>query len=91
VNTGDIKDIIETFDTSIVDLPYGNFSLANDEDQLDIIRNAMRISNKVVIVSSKDIRDNLLKEGLELIDECEVGKNRKSEFSRYVWVCNVVK
>ncbi len=89
VITGDIQDIDDIFDASIVDLPYGNFSLKNDENQLKIIRNAKRISKKIVLVSSEDIRDELAKENLKIIDHCKIGKNAKGDFLRYIWVCEV--
>ena len=89
VITGDIQDIDDNFDASIVDLPYGNFSFKNDENQLKIIRNAKRISNKIVLVSSEDIREELVEENLKIIDHCKIGKNTNSAFWRYIWVCEV--
>jgi tRNA G10 N-methylase Trm11 len=89
VITGDIQDIEDSFDASIVDLPYGNFSFKNDENQLKIIRNAKRISNKIVLVSSEDIREELVKENLKIIDHCRIGKKTKGAFMRYIWVCDV--
>lgn len=91
VITGDIQDIEEHFDASIVDLPYGNFSLTDDENQLKIIRNAKRISNKIVLVSSEDVREELVKENLKIIDHCKIGKKTKGPFMRSIWVCEVNK
>lgn len=87
VVTGDIKDIDEQFDVSIIDLPYGNFSLTNDATQLTIIRNAKRIAKKVILVSSEDIRDDILSEHMSILDYCEIGKDAKRDFLRYIWVC----
>ena len=87
VITGDIQDIDDSFDASIVDLPYGNFSFKNDENQLKIIRNAIRISKKIVLASSEDIRDELVQENLKIIDHCKIGKNKNGDFLRYIWVC----
>ncbi|MBK5251916.1 MAG: methyltransferase domain-containing protein [Peptostreptococcaceae bacterium] len=89
VVTGDIQDIDDSFDASIVDLPYGNCSFKNDENQLKIIRNAKRISKKIVLVSAEDIRDEIVKENLEIIDSCKIRKNEKGDFLRYIWVCKV--
>ncbi|WP_414733920.1 TRM11 family SAM-dependent methyltransferase [Acetobacterium carbinolicum] len=89
VITGDIQDIDDRFDASIVDLPYGNFSLKNDENQLKIIRNAIRISKKIVLASSEDIRAELARENLKIIDHCRIGKNNNGNFLRYIWVCEV--
>jgi tRNA (guanine10-N2)-dimethyltransferase len=87
VTNGDIKDIEESFDAAIIDLPYGNFSKTNQEEMLVIIRNAKRIAQKVVIVSSEDITEDLVSEALSIIDFCKIGKNRISNFTRYIWVC----
>jgi tRNA G10 N-methylase Trm11 len=87
VITGDIKDIDEVFDASIIDLPYGNFSLTTKEELQSILKNAKRISKKIVLVSAKNIIEEIKSEGLVILDRCEVGKNEKSDFIRYVWVC----
>jgi len=87
VTTGDIQDIEESFDVSIVDLPYGIFSLTNEDTQMKIIRNAKRISKKLVLVSSNDITDQILGEKLKIIDYCSVSKSENHSFIRYIWVC----
>ncbi|MGB4438986.1 MAG: hypothetical protein WBJ13_07135, partial [Sedimentibacter sp.] len=54
---------------------------------LEIIRQAMRISKKLILVSSKNIADKLLDEKLDIIDYCKVYKTEKREFVRYIWIC----
>ncbi|SHH76764.1 TRM11 family SAM-dependent methyltransferase [Clostridium grantii] len=87
VTTGDIKDIDETFDASIVDLPYGNFSNTTEDNEMKIIRNAKRISKKLVLVSSENITNEIVKENLKIIDYCKVSKKETKSFNRYIWVC----
>ncbi|MCK8058983.1 MULTISPECIES: TRM11 family methyltransferase [unclassified Fusibacter] len=87
VETGDIKDIAEHYDVSIVDLPYGNRTIIHSETHLHIIRNAKRISDKLILISSSDLGDLIVDEGYELIDYCKVSKSMKHTFSRYIWVC----
>ena len=87
VITGDIKDINEVFDASIIDLPYGNFSITTQEELQSILNNGKRISKKMVIVSAKDISDEIKIENLLVLDRCEVVKNKYNDFTRYVWVC----
>lgn len=84
---GDIKDIKEGYDVAIVDLPYGNFSRFDLEKQLEIIRQAKRISKKLVLVSAADIADKLSEEKLKIIDCCKVYKTLKRDFVRYIWIC----
>jgi len=87
VITGDIKDIDEVFDASIIDLPYGNFCTTTQDELQSILEHAKRISKKMVLVSAKDISEEIKKENLVILDYCEVGKNENSDFMRYVWVC----
>jgi len=87
ITNGDIKDINEDYDVAIVDLPYGNFSQFDLEKQLEIIRQAKRISKRLVLVSSKNIADKLLDEKLNIIDYCKVYKTERREFARYIWIC----
>lgn len=91
IMTRDIQDISEHYDVSIVDLPYGHFNNISPENQSMIIRNAKRISNKVVLVSHDDITDKIENENLIIIDKCKVPKCRKRDFKRYIWVCRGIK
>lgn len=86
VTTGDIQDIKDYYDVSIVDLPYGISVTASDETRLMIIRNARRISNKIVLVSSTDMTDILNEEKLKILDSCKVYKNENRSFARFVWI-----
>lgn len=87
VVTGDIKDIREFYDASIVDLPYGISVETTKEYQMMIIRNAKRISKKLVLVSSKDIASDLAKEDFIVTKMCKVTKNKNRAFARYIWIC----
>ena len=87
VTTGDIKDINETYDGVIIDLPYGNFSHTTDEDIDAILYHAKRIGKRCVIVASVNIKERLLDQGLQIIDRCKVGKSQKGDFARYVFLC----
>ncbi|MGB3368401.1 MAG: hypothetical protein WBA54_12980 [Acidaminobacteraceae bacterium] len=87
VVTGDIRDITELYDSSIVDLPYGISVETSKEYQMMIIRNAKRISKKLVLVSSEDIADDLSKEDFIVTNSCKVTKNMNRQFARYIWIC----
>lgn len=90
ITTGSIEDVTHGYDASIVDLPYGILSRFDVEAQNSIIRNAKRISDKIVLISSENIRKRIEKEGLKVIDHCEIVKSVNRQFSRYVWVCTKV-
>ncbi len=87
VTTGDMEDIAEEYDVSIVDLPYGNFSHTTQENQKKIIHHAKRISKRVVLVSSVDITQELENASLKLLDYCCLNKRSNKRFVRYIWVC----
>lgn len=89
VETGDIRDIQEHYDASIVDLPYGISVETSKAYQTMIIRNALRISDKLVLVSSEDLEDDLLKENIKIIHSCKVIKNMNRKFARYIWICEL--
>ncbi|QHI73436.1 TRM11 family SAM-dependent methyltransferase [Aminipila terrae] len=85
--TGDMKDIRDFYDVVIVDLPYNNFSHFDGEKQWSIIRHAKKIANRMIIVTSADIRENLYAEQLKIMDYCRAEKTIKGDFVRYIWIC----
>jgi tRNA (guanine10-N2)-dimethyltransferase len=87
VTKGDISEISSHYDAAIIDLPYGIFTSASDEERLKILQKGKVICDQLVVVSQIDIQDVLLREDLKIIDSCLVGKPRKSDFYRYVYVC----
>lgn len=87
VTIGDIQDITERYDVSIVDLPYGNFAPTTKANQAKIIRHAKRISSRVVLISSEDMTQELANASLRVLDHCRLNKRKNKHFVRYVWVC----
>jgi len=87
VVTGNICDIQHNYDVAIVDMPYGNFSHTDIENQLAIIRHAHRISNRLVLVTSEDKLPDIEGINLQVMDACRSYKNKRRKFVRYVWVC----
>ncbi len=82
-----IQDVTGHYDASIVDLPYGLRSKITREEQCDIIKNAKRLSDRAVIVSSEDITDLISKAQIEIVDSCKVKKSVNKKFTRFIWVC----
>lgn len=82
-----VEMILDHYDAAIIDLPYGLYSQTTPELQRGIIRNAKRISDKVVVISSEDISSMLAEEKLKIIDSCEYIKSINRKFTRYIWVC----
>lgn len=83
----DIKDISNTYDAAIVDLPYNVFCMTDDENIAHIINATARLTNRIIIVSTTDISHFLEQAKLEVSDYCTVEKIGKTSFSRRIWVC----
>ncbi len=62
------------FDSAIIDLPYGLYSKITPEEERLIIQNALRISNRTIIVSSKNILNLLTDEPTKIVDTCAILK-----------------
>lgn len=83
----DIKDLEASYDASVVDLPYGNFSHSDEANMKHIIHHAKRISKRQVFISSIDLTDIIIEEQLTIVDRGVVYKNKSRRFFRYIWVC----
>jgi tRNA G10 N-methylase Trm11 len=85
ITTGNMHDIEDKFDVSIIDLPYGLFSATTLKEQVDIMKTARRISDKMIIVTFEDMDKHILSSGFDIVDRCFVSKGR---FKRYISICN---
>ena len=88
---GDIKDINESYDAAVVDLPYDNFCLSDETNIIDIIRHTAKISNRQVFISAIDLTEEIREEGLVIVDRSVVYKSKNRNFTRYIWVCEGLK
>ncbi|OMP67018.1 TRM11 family SAM-dependent methyltransferase [Domibacillus epiphyticus] len=87
VTLGPISEVIEKYDTAIIDLPYNHCLRATPEDQLSILKHARRFAKKVVVVTVKTIDHMIEEAGFEVIDRCEAKKGLAGTFSRQIIVC----
>lgn len=83
----DIKDMSKNYDAAIIDLPYNLYSCATESQILHIIVSTAKISNRLIIVSTKDITNLISEAGLSISDYCSVSKIGKAHFNRKIWVC----
>lgn len=81
---GPIADVVDHYDVAIIDMPYNIFSEATPADQLDILRNARRIADKVIVVTIDTIDDMIEEVGFTIKDRCEA---KKGLFIRQVLTC----
>ena len=84
ITEGDMHTIREHFDVAIIDIPYGLYRPVTAGEQLDIIRTARRIADRLVLVSFVNMDEMIREAGFELIDKAVVAKGK---LVRYVNVC----
>lgn len=84
VTNMDMNLIEESYDASIIDIPYGIFSHTTSELQQEMIDTARRISKRLVLISFEDLESLVANAGFKIVDRCTIAKGR---FVRYIWVC----
>lgn len=84
VEVGDIHKINEKYDVSIIDIPYGILSVTTRNEQISILKSARRISDKMVLISSDKMDEEIKLAGFTSVDCCEASKRN---FKRYISVC----
>lgn len=88
VNKMSIQLIEKHYDSSIIDLPYGLYSKITPDEEKSIIQNAIRISDRTIIVSAKDILNILSSVSTKIVDTCVYIKSVNREFTRFIYVCD---
>lgn len=84
ISNKDMHTLNEKYDIAIVDIPYGLFTSTTLKEQMDIMKTARRLANRLVIVTSEDMDSHIIECGFEIIDKCHVNKNK---FKRYITIC----
>ena len=84
ITSGDMHTIKEKYDVAIIDLPYGLFTPTTLQEQIDIMKTARRITDKLVIVTFEDMKEDIEAVGFKIIDRCNVCKGK---FKRYIDIC----
>lgn len=90
VHRADVKDIENSYESVIVDLPYNLLSKSSDEQVEHIVTHAARLSDRLIIVSTADISGLINSINFSIRDQCRVGKPGKASFARSIWVCEKV-
>jgi tRNA G10 N-methylase Trm11 len=84
VKAQDMTTVEESYDCSIIDIPYGLFSHITKEQQQTIITKAKSISKKLILVTFEDLDYMVKNAGFKITDRCVVPKGK---FKRYILVC----
>ena len=81
---GAIEEVVEHYDSAIIDLPYNLCHTASKEEQLSILSHANRIADRIVVVSGEPIDAMIEQSGLIIKDRCEA---KKPGFTREILLC----
>lgn len=81
---GPISEVTNTYDSAIIDMPYNLFTHITAEGQLDILKNARRITSKLVVVTIEPMDHMITEAGFKIIDRCIA---KKGTFERQIVVC----
>lgn len=81
----DMHKLHESFDVSIVDMPYGLFTTVSLTVQNEILRTARRISKKSVIITGENMDESIARAGFNIVNQCHISKGR---LTRYITVCS---
>lgn len=85
IMNADMHNINEHFDVAIIDIPYGLMTPFSEEQQIELIKTARRITNKLVLVTITNMDEALRIVGFNIVDRCQVNKGN---FKRYITICN---
>lgn len=84
ITEGDMHTIQEHFDVAIIDIPYGHYQVTTAGEQMEIIKTARRISDRLILVTVENMDKMIREAGFELIEKARVSSGR---IVRYVNVC----
>ncbi|MDW0116002.1 RNA methyltransferase [Sporosarcina thermotolerans] len=81
---GPISEVTNTYDAAIIDMPYNLFTHITAEGQLNILKDARRITSKLVVVTIEPMDHMITEAGFEIVDRCIA---KKGTFERQIVVC----
>ena len=80
----DIRNVTNSYDVAIIDLPYNLCSVITPQDQLEMFQSARRFAEKLVVITVEPVDSILIQAGFEIVDR---GLAKKARFTREVIVC----
>ena len=84
ITEGDMHTIREHFNVAIVDIPYGLYQVVTADEQLEIIKTARRISDRLILVTFENMDRMIREAGFRLVEKVTVSKEK---MDRWVNVC----
>lgn len=87
VDLGAIADITEQYDVAIIDMPYNLYTHATPDEQQEILKHALPVTEKLLVVTIEPIDHMIEQAGFAIIDRCIA---KKSLFLREILVCEKI-
>lgn len=87
VSNLDMCELSKKYDSIILDLPYNLYSFSERETIEKIINKASQLAQRLIIVSTHDIKLAIQQAGFIIKDTCKVDKRGNLNFIRTIWVC----
>lgn len=84
VDLGAIADITEQYDVAIIDMPYNLYTHATPDEQQEILKHALPVTEKLLVVTIDPIDHMIENAGFTITDRCIA---KKSLFLREILVC----
>lgn len=84
IKNGDINELEVKSDVAIIDLPYGFFTPISLEEQVNIIKSARRITDKLILIVFEDMKKIIEEAGFNIIETAIISKGK---FKRIVHEC----
>ncbi|MGG0667340.1 RNA methyltransferase [Lederbergia citrisecunda] len=81
---GPISEVTDTYDAAIIDMPYNLFTHITAEGQQDILKDARRITSRLIVVTIEPMDHMIMEAGFTIVDRCVA---KKGTFERQVVVC----
>lgn len=81
---GPISDVTDTYDAAIIDMPYNLFTHITAEGQQEILKDARRITSRLVVVTIEPMDHMITEAGFTIVDRCVA---KKGTFERQIVVC----
>lgn len=88
VELGQIADIDQQYDVAIIDMPYNLYTHATPDEQLEILKHAQPITQKLLVVTIETIDHMIEEAGFTITDRCTA---KKSLFLREILVCERIQ
>ncbi|QMV41467.1 TRM11 family SAM-dependent methyltransferase [Cohnella cholangitidis] len=84
VTLGDMREITESYDVAILDMPYNLCSVLSLGEKREMLASARKFAARLVVVTVEEMDSIILEAGFKIQDRCTVNKGK---FTRQVLVC----